>query len=133
MAVQDSASTVLVVEDDPDCREVVVRILEDAGYVVTAVSTSLECLNLVSEGEAFDLFVCDIMMPESVPHGFALGKMLRTRHAEQKLLYLSGYIDSLPSSELSTANAPVLTKPVHASDLLDAVRRVLDGEAFDIS
>jgi CheY-like chemotaxis protein len=134
MAAQGfSASTVLVVEDDPDCREVVVRILEDAGYLVRAVSTSFECLNLVSAGDAFDLVICDIMMPGSAPHGFALGRMLRTRHAQQKLLYISGYIDSLPSSELSTANAPVLTKPVQASDLLDAVRRVLDGEAFDIS
>jgi CheY-like chemotaxis protein len=53
MAAQGfSASTVLVVEDDPDCREVVVRILEEAGYLVRAASTSFECLNLLSKGES---------------------------------------------------------------------------------
>jgi CheY-like chemotaxis protein len=131
-APKGSASTVLVVEDDPDCREVVVRILEDAGYLVRAVPTSLECLNLLSEGETFDLVISDVIMPKSVPHGFALGRMLRTRHPGQKLLYLSGYVDALPSSELSTADAPVLAKPVPASELLDTVRRVLDGETYDI-
>ena len=133
MAIQGLASTVLVVDDDPDCREVVVRILEDAGYVVRAVCNSFECLNLLSNGEAFDLVVSDVVMPKSVPHGFALGRMLRTRHPEQKLLYLSGYVDALPSSELSTVDAPVLAKPVPAPELVDTVRRVLEGETFDIS
>ncbi len=133
MATQGSASTVLVVEDDAVCRELVVRILDDAGYLVRAVRTSFECLELLSKGEAFDLIVSDVVMPKSVPHGFALGRMLRTRHPEQKLLYLTGYIDTLPSSELSTVNAPVLAKPVPVPELLNAVRRVLDGEAFDIS
>lgn len=133
MAAQGSASTVLVVEDDAVCRELVVRILEDAGYLVRAVRTSFDCLNLLGGGEAFDLVVSDVVMPKSVPHGFALGRMLRTRHPGQKLLYLTGYIDTLPSSELSTVDAPVLVKPVPVPELLDAVRRVLDGEAFDIS
>jgi CheY-like chemotaxis protein len=109
----------------------VVRILADAGYLATAVCTSFECLNLLSRGAEFDLIVSDIVMPESVPHGFALGRMLRTRHPRQKLLYLSGHIDSYPSSELSTVSAPLLAKPVPASELLDTVRRVLEGEAFD--
>lgn len=124
------ASTVLVVEDDPFSRDVLVLILEDAGYVVTAVCTSFECLNLLSKGEVFDLVVCDIVMPKSVPHGFALGRMLRTRHPKQKLLYLSGYVDSLPESELGTLNAPMLGKPVRAWELVETVRRVLGGEAL---
>jgi hypothetical protein len=54
--------------------------------------------------------------------------MVRARNPQQKLLYVSGYGDALPSIELSTANAPVLRKPVYPSELLDAVQEVMAGE-----
>jgi CheY-like chemotaxis protein len=112
MAAQGfSASTVLVVEDHPDCREAVVRILEDAGYLVTAVCTSFECLNLLSKGAEFDLIVSDIVMPESVPHGLALDRMPRTRHPRQKLLYLSGTLILSPQVSLAPSTRPCSPSP----------------------
>jgi CheY-like chemotaxis protein len=122
-------STILVVDDDPLTRETLVGILEDDGYVPTAVATSLDCLKILDTGASFDLIVIDLVMPPGTPHGFALGRMIRVHNRFQKLLYISGYIDALPSSELSDANAPILAKPVHASELQAAVTRILNEMA----
>jgi CheY-like chemotaxis protein len=121
----NAPSSILVVDDDPQTRDVMVKILEDQGHLVTAAETSFVCLDLLSKGATFHLIIIDIVMPPSTPHGFALGRMIRVSNRQQKLLYISGQVEMLPSRELSGANAPVLPKPIHAAELQDAVRRVL--------
>jgi CheY-like chemotaxis protein len=124
-------TSILVVDDDPLVRDALAGMLVDGGYSVTAIANSFECLNLLSDGHAFDLLILDVVMPPSTPHGFALGRMVRTRNRQQKLLYVSGYGDALPSNELATVNAPILRKPMDASALLDAVRQVLAGQDLE--
>jgi CheY-like chemotaxis protein len=124
-------TSILVVDDDPLVRDALAGVLVNGGYRVTAIATSFECLNLLSDGHAFDLLILDIAMPPVTPHGFALGRMVRTRNRQQKLLYVSGYGDALPRNELATANAPILRKPMHASELLDAVQQVLAGQDLE--
>ena len=56
-------STVLVVEDDRDIREVVRRYLERAGFAVLTTASGLEALRLLDEA-AVDLVVLDLGLPD---------------------------------------------------------------------
>lgn len=56
-------STVLVVEDDRDIREVVRRYLERAGHAVLSTGSGLEALRLLA-GSAVDLVVLDLGLPD---------------------------------------------------------------------
>jgi PAS domain S-box-containing protein len=58
----DSAN-VLIVDDEPDGRQLMVRILEGRGARVTAVAGGIEALQLLQSG-AFDILVSDIGMPD---------------------------------------------------------------------
>jgi CheY-like chemotaxis protein len=119
------SATILVVDDDPNVRDVLQHAFALHGYEATAVSTSMEALKLLDAGAEFDLMVIDILMPESTPHGFSLGRMVRYRNPRQRLIYLSGAIDVIPEDELKAAVAPLIAKPVRVAELLDTVQRVL--------
>lgn len=54
---------ILVVEDDPSIRELLVADLELEGHEVQAVGDGLAALAAI-EAEAPDAVVCDVMMPE---------------------------------------------------------------------
>ena len=54
---------ILIVEDDPDQREIIVRSVTDVGASVTAVSSAAEALALLREGTDTDVVVTDVGMP----------------------------------------------------------------------
>jgi CheY-like chemotaxis protein len=119
------SATILIVDDDPSVRDMLLHAFAVHGYQATAVSTSMDCLRLLDAGTVFDLLIIDVVMPEGTPHGFCLGRMARYRKPSQRLLYMSGALDVIPEDELKAAEAPVLAKPVRIAELLDTVQRVL--------
>jgi FixJ family two-component response regulator len=54
-------------------------------------------------------------------NGFALARMVRMRHLDIKIVYLTGY-DDVP---VIAAMGPILRKPVDAETLVATVRREL--------
>lgn len=58
-----SRANILVVDDEPAVRKVVVRTLQKE-YDISAVGAAKEAVQLIAEGARFDLILCDLMMPE---------------------------------------------------------------------
>jgi two-component system chemotaxis response regulator CheY len=56
-------STVLVVEDDDDLRDVVVQTLERNGFAVAGARDGQEALELLAKGPLPNLILLDLMMP----------------------------------------------------------------------
>ncbi|MFA5028815.1 MAG: response regulator, partial [Candidatus Methylomirabilota bacterium] len=52
----------LVVEDDPEMRDLLKKVLEKAGHQVAAAGNGLEALALLPQ-QSFDLVVTDMRMP----------------------------------------------------------------------
>jgi DNA-binding response OmpR family regulator len=71
-----SVARVLVVEDDPTVREVVVRYLEREGLAVEAVADGESALS-AADGQWPDLVVLDLMLPRV--DGFEVCRRLRAR------------------------------------------------------
>ncbi|HEY7164268.1 MAG TPA: response regulator, partial [Candidatus Binatia bacterium] len=57
------SATILVVDDDPDIREVIEDRLESLGYAVTTASDGVDCLGILSK-QTPDLILLDIEMPK---------------------------------------------------------------------
>lgn len=115
---------VLVIDDNPDLRQLIGAILEGAGYTV----------ELAADGEAglrsqcarpFDIVITDIFMPNK--DGIETIVRLRSDYPALKLLAISGGgahakgVDYLFTAREIGAHA-VLPKPFEQEALLEAVR-----------
>src|SRR5690348_14296128 len=54
--------TVLIVDDEPEVREFVDRVLRQAGYVTTTADDGPSALALAAKHDRFDLLVTDVRM-----------------------------------------------------------------------
>lgn len=126
MAPQGEGETILVVEDEPVVRSLVLRILEAYGYRVYQAPTGIAALEFLSKpGTEVDLVVCDIVMPRM--SGREFGARIRERHPGLPILFMSGYGgDEIRQRGLMEEGAPFLQKPITPDALAIAVRAELD-------
>jgi len=61
---------VLVLDDEEDARDVVARLLRDAGAHVTAAATAHEALRLLGDGLPTDIIISDVGMPDQDGYDF---------------------------------------------------------------
>lgn len=115
---------ILVIEDDPAYRRLVVRMLKGAGFAVSEADGFISALDLVERDSSIALLVSDIGMPAGTPHGIAIAQMSRRRSSKLGVVYMTGR-DAGEISEHADG-APVLQKPFSAETLVQAVRDVLD-------
>jgi PAS domain S-box-containing protein len=128
-APKGRGETLLVVEDEPEVRQLTERILTSAGYLVMTASGGAEALSVTS-AENVDLLLTDLVMPGML--GSELVERLRADRPELKVVIMSGYSHAvLSGSEIADSPwSAFIEKPFTADGLLRAVRELLDvGEA----
>jgi len=88
------APTVLLVEDEDLIRHLAEQILVDAGYRVLTAANASEATEIAAAATApIDLLLTDVVMPGV--SGADLAHRLLRQHPEMRILYMSGYSDSL--------------------------------------
>lgn len=92
-------SSVLVVEDHFDTRNVLVAVLTSWGYEVRSASTAAEALDALSQFP-FDTLLCDIGLPDET--GWEMMKKVRLRNKTIRSIALTAYSGDL-DRELSRA------------------------------
>lgn len=130
VAAPRTGERVLVVEDEPAVRSVLERTLTLAGYRVVVAHNGVEGVRVANEQGPFDLLVTDAVMPGM--SGWEVGKVLGARWPELKILYISGYSEDavVHGGELDP-ELQFLQKPFSPGQLLDVLRRILDGASRD--
>jgi len=119
--------TVLVVDDDPDIRQVVRRALTYAGYdVLLAESGEAALQTLESRDGRVDLVLTDVMMPGI--GGRELAIRVRARHPGARILFSSGYAENAIAHHGVLANGvQFIAKPYSLQALTAKVRETLDA------
>jgi two-component system cell cycle sensor histidine kinase/response regulator CckA len=114
------------VDDEDSIRTFSERALKGAGYEVLVASNGSDALAVAEAQGPFDLFVVDLVMPEIT--GDELGRRLRQRDADVKVLYFTGYSDQLFKEKMTLwENEAFIDKPVSVKGLLEAVSMSLFG------
>ena len=118
-AAPPAEQAVLLVEDHEDTLRVMDRVLRHHGYRVTA-ATSLAAAEQAALGAAFDVLVCDLLLPDG--SGLDLPRRLGPR-CPPRAVAISGYGTDrdLQASRHAGFHAH-LTKPVDLATLLGALR-----------
>jgi CheY-like chemotaxis protein len=122
-------SRVLVVDDDPNLRQLVTIRLQKAGHRVVAADSADEALAVVRERGAPDVVVLDVTMPGMT--GLELLPAMRALDGCDGLpaIFLSGRVDPEDVQAGRSLNATYLTKPFSAIALCKAVERLSPVEA----
>ncbi len=121
-------SSVLLIEDAPDLRELLKIFLKRAGHEVMAVSSAREALDSI-HSHKFDLILSDIGLPDQ--DGVSLLRQVRAlkdnSNSRIPAIALTGFSrsDHPPSLELNIFEG-MLQKPVDRQTLIDAISVALD-------
>lgn len=117
---------ILVVDDEPQIRDVVTRALEAAGYRIDSAPDGATGLSLALSGE-YQLVILDVVMPAK--DGRQVLRQLRRLRPDQRVLVLSCLSDVTAKVDLLDAGAKdYLTKPFSLDELLARVRVQLRTE-----
>jgi CheY-like chemotaxis protein len=116
---------VLVVDDEESVRVLVDRVLKQR-YDTIVAADGPEALAAAESQRPIDAVVTDLMMPGM--SGAELATRLRRTDPSIKILYLTGYSDSLFEARKTLwDDEAFLDKPFSAQGLLEAVALLLDG------
>jgi nitrogen-specific signal transduction histidine kinase len=124
--VQDvhGTETVLLVEDDPLVRNLLLSTLEENGYAVLQAGDGAEALEVAAKAARIDLLLTDVVIP--LVNGVEVARYLAASRPDMHVILMSGYADAaLSPYGIDASDAVLLHKPFTEERLLTAVRRVL--------
>ena len=122
-----SGECVLLVEDNPEVREVTLQQLEMLGYSVIETSSGPAAIEVLESDQTVDLIFSDVVMAGGMS-GFDVAHWVSSHTPKRKILLASGYPDeALRSQETSSLSIEILRKPYSRAELARALRRTLEG------
>ncbi|MBY8934332.1 response regulator [Pseudomonas fluorescens] len=123
---QGSGEHVLIVEDMPSVRMFVTEVLEDAGYRCTQAADIETALERLQNDPSINLLLTDVGLPRM--SGRELADVARGWRDGLPILFMTGYAETAINRQVFLGSGmDMLVKPFQISELLDKVRRTLDG------
>ena len=117
--------TVLLVEDEPDTRELLCRALEREGYACVTASGPRDAIGLAKEAGFIDVVVTDVVMDGDDRAGLRLLRELREAGVHAPVVVITAFADvEKVKLALNEGAAHLLEKPFRAPELILAVARV---------
>ena len=122
---------VFVVDDDPSVRTSLSRLLESSGYVVEAFASARAFLAPEPHPGPCCL-VLDVRMPGMT--GIELQETLAAGERRMSIVFVTGHIDvPMTVKAMKGGAVDLLTKPVDAKDLIEAIQRAMAKDVEDRS
>ncbi|MDD4870934.1 MAG: PAS domain S-box protein [Kiritimatiellae bacterium] len=121
------SETILVAEDNPVIRKVLVGILMQLGYNILEAENGKQSIHLAEHHKKpIQLLMTDIIMPEM--DGKTLAEKIKTLRPETKVLFASGYPElHLKEFGVLKDNDVLISKPFREGPVARAIRNVLDA------
>jgi two-component system, cell cycle sensor histidine kinase and response regulator CckA len=122
-------ATVLLVDDEPDVRKLVGRILLRQGYTLLEASDGDEATYVAQRhGGPIHLLLTDIVMPRM--SGRDLAEQLAPMRPEMRVLFMSGRMEDSTVQNLANLTTAFIPKPFTPDALITKVRDVLGARGF---
>jgi DNA-binding NtrC family response regulator len=120
--------SVLVVDDDPAMLRAMTKVLGNEGMRVTGLSDPTAVVTKLAESETrFDLVITDLRMPTFSGRGVLA---LASAFSELPVIIITAFGGSdIEAQALQLGAFAFLEKPVGAAELIDVVKRALEGAA----
>ena len=125
MTKSSKTHTVLVVEDEPMIRELIMEVLQDQGYRCMQAADGNVALALIHSNADIDLLITDVGLPGL--NGRLLAEQARKIRPMLRVLFVTGYAENSIFDLTGTNNAmEMLPKPFGVEDLRRAVHGLLE-------
>ncbi|HEX5281866.1 MAG TPA: response regulator [Micropepsaceae bacterium] len=121
---QSHSGRILLVDDDPDVREVTAAMLKNAGYDVSEAGSGGAAIDALARTGAIDAVILDFAMPGM--NGSELAQTIRKSRPQLPILFVTGYADIQ-----ALADEPVdriLHKPFDENQLLSKIRAAITAQ-----
>jgi hypothetical protein len=113
---------ILVVDDDPLVRSTITKLIEELGLTATSLESPLQALDILKQGDDFDLIITDFIMPEM--NGAEFIERLRESGDSRPIILMSGYDDY---EELTNKVEYLPATRIQKPFTLDQLRELLAG------
>ena len=120
---------VLVVEDDPDVRDLTVTMLTDLGYVTVEAADGKEAIEALKHTPGIDLLLTDVVLPGGMS-GLDVAREAPRFIPDIKIIFTSGYAEHVLArhGEIN-ADVQLINKPFRRDDVARKLRAALDNAA----
>ena len=121
------AARILVCEDDELVRRLMVRTLQEEGYLVLEAATGRAAASAANRiGQDLALLVTDVMLPDA--SGSEVARLVRVHARDVAVLFTSGHsAEAAQGLGISVQPRNFLPKPFSPAELVDHVGAALSG------
>jgi two-component system CheB/CheR fusion protein len=126
--VEDARRTgvILIIEDDPEVRELLELLLADEGHHAATASDGAAALDLVSKATVrTDLILADYNLPNGMDGLQAAAKLRAKLRRRVPVIILTGDISAGTLRDIARQDCVQLNKPVKAQELTRVIQRLL--------
>jgi CheY-like chemotaxis protein len=123
---EGAGRTVLLVEDEPQLRQVTGRILEHHSYRLRMADNPHEALAMIRADDRVELLITDVVMPGM--SGLQLAEKATAVRPQLRFLFMSGFPRDLWERGEIDKDLAIIEKPFDAEQLLRRVSEILATE-----
>jgi CheY-like chemotaxis protein len=120
--------TVLVIDDEPTVRMLIVEVLEEAGYTALEAEDGPAGLKILQSNLRIDLLITDVGLPGGM-NGRQVADAARAARPGLKVLFVTGFAENaaVGNGHLEPG-MEVLTKPFVMADLAQKISEMVEGD-----
>ncbi|MDR6954961.1 PAS domain S-box-containing protein [Ancylobacter sp. 3268] len=122
-----AGETVLVIDDEPTVRMLIVEVLEEAGYVALEAEDGPSGLKILQSDVRVDLLITDVGLPGGM-NGRQVADAARLRRPHLKVLFVTGFAENaaVGNGHLE-AGMEVITKPFMMTELANKITDMIEN------
>jgi PAS domain S-box-containing protein len=121
-----TGETVLVIEDEPIVRGVVLEMLAEQGYRTLEAIDGPSGLKILRSGQRIDLLVTDVGLPGM--NGRQVADQAREGRPDLKILFITGYAESVAMADgFLQPGMEMITKPFDLDHLAQRIRAMISA------
>jgi len=126
IAPTGAGETVLVIDDEPIVRMLIVDVVQEAGYVVLEAHDGPSGLDILRSDARIDLLVTDVGLPGGM-NGRQVADAARLTRPDLKVLFVTGYAENAAvGNGLLDHGMQVITKPFVTHDLANKITEIIE-------